>query len=78
MLHDFITEHRNDIIARCRAKIASRPAPRPTDDELEYGVPLFLAQIGDTSSKGRVLTSGNSGGARDRGVRFVAHGVVGA
>ena len=47
MLHDFITAHRTEIIARCRAKIASRPAPRPTDDELEYGVPLFLDQIAD-------------------------------
>jgi len=48
MLHDFIIEHRTEIIARCRGKIASRPAPRPTDDELEYGVPLFLDQIAET------------------------------
>jgi signal transduction histidine kinase len=48
MLHDFIAEHRTEIIARCRAKIASRPAPRPTDEELEYGVPLFLDQIAET------------------------------
>jgi signal transduction histidine kinase len=48
MLHDFITAHTAEIIARCRAKIASRPAPRPTDVELEHGVPLFLEQLADT------------------------------
>lgn len=48
MLHEFITAHRAEIIARCRAQIAGRPAPRPTDVELEYGVPLFLDQLVDT------------------------------
>lgn len=48
MLHEFVTANRAEIIARCRAKIASRPAPRPTDLELEYGVPLFLDQLADT------------------------------
>src|SRR5579863_8168030 len=48
MLHQFITENRSEIIDRCRAKIASRPAPRPTDVELEHGVPLFLDQLADT------------------------------
>lgn len=48
MLHEFITANRAEIVARCRAKIASRPAPRPTDVELEYGVPLFLDQLADT------------------------------
>ncbi len=48
MLHEFITEHRSEIIARCRGKLSSRPAPRPTDDELEHGVPLFLDQIAET------------------------------
>jgi hypothetical protein len=48
MLHEFITANRGELIARCRAKIASRPAPRPTDMELEHGVPLFLDQLADT------------------------------
>ena len=42
MLHEFVTANRDEILARCRAKIASRPGPYPTDAELEYGVPLFL------------------------------------
>jgi hypothetical protein len=48
MLHEFVTTNRDEIIARCRAKISSRPAPRPTDAELEHGVPLFLDQLADT------------------------------
>ncbi len=44
-LRDFIVENRSEIIARCRALVASRPAPRATDLELEYGVPLFLDQM---------------------------------
>ncbi len=48
MLHQFVTANRAEIIARCRAKISSRPVPRPTDAELEYGVPLFLDQLADT------------------------------
>ena len=48
MLHEFITANRSEIIARCRAKIASRSAPRPTDVELEHGVPLFLDQLANT------------------------------
>jgi signal transduction histidine kinase len=48
MLHDFVTANRAEIIARCRARVASRPAPRPTAVELEHGVPLFLDQLADT------------------------------
>ncbi len=44
-MHEFITANRDEIIARCRAKISSRPAPRATDLELEYGVPMFLDQL---------------------------------
>lgn len=48
MLHEFLTLHREDIIARTRAKVATRTAPRPTEAELEYGVPLFLDQLAET------------------------------
>lgn len=48
MLHEFVTEHRAEIIARCRAKVATRPAPRPTDAEIRHGIPLFLDQLAET------------------------------
>jgi signal transduction histidine kinase len=45
VLHDFLTEHRNDLIARCRSKVLKRRVPRATDAELEHGIPLFLDQL---------------------------------
>src|SRR5688572_27035912 len=48
MLHEFLTLHREEIIARTRAKVATRTAPRPTAAELEHGVPLFLDQLAET------------------------------
>jgi signal transduction histidine kinase len=48
MLYEFITAHREEIIARTRAKVAKRFAPKPTKEELKSGVPLFLDQIVET------------------------------
>src|SRR6185436_19197942 len=48
MLHEFLTFHRDEIIARTRRKVATRTAPRPTAAELEHGIPLFLEQLVDT------------------------------
>lgn len=45
MLHEFVTEHREEIIRRCRAKVELRSIPPPTSSELEVGVPLFLDQL---------------------------------
>ncbi len=45
MLHEFVTAQRAEIIARCRAKVSSRHAPRATASELEHGVPLVLDQL---------------------------------
>lgn len=45
MLHDFLTANRAEIIARTRAKVAKRSAPRATEAELAHGVPLFLDQL---------------------------------
>lgn len=48
MLHDFLSTNRAAIIARTRAKVAARPAPRATEEELQNGIPLFLDQLIDT------------------------------
>ena len=45
MLHEFLSTHRAAILARTRAKVAARPAPRATAAELEDGIPLFLDQL---------------------------------
>jgi signal transduction histidine kinase len=47
MLHEFVTAHREEIILRCRAKVASRSVPVPTAAEIDHGVPLFLDQLAD-------------------------------
>jgi signal transduction histidine kinase len=48
MLFDFIIAHREQLIARTRAKVAKRLSPRPTAAELNSGVPLFLEQLAET------------------------------
>ena len=48
MMYDFLTSHRGEIIALTRAKVAGRGAPRPTEAELENGIPLFLHQLIET------------------------------
>jgi signal transduction histidine kinase len=45
VLHEFVTAHRQELIARTRAKVAMRSAPRPSQRELETGVPLLLEQL---------------------------------
>ena len=48
MLHQFLTVHRDEIIARTRAKVAGRSARRAAQPELEHGVSLFLDQLAET------------------------------
>ena len=45
VLHEFLTAHRTDLIARCRSKVMQRRAPKATDAELEHGIPAFLDQL---------------------------------
>jgi len=45
MLHEFLQENREALIARCRSKVTTRRAPRATESELIYGIPLFLDQL---------------------------------
>lgn len=47
MLEDFIHANRDEILARTRARVATRTAPRPTAHELTHGVPLFLDELAD-------------------------------
>jgi signal transduction histidine kinase len=47
MLKDFLASNGPELIDRCRTKVAKRRAPRATPNELEYGVPFFLAHLAD-------------------------------
>ena len=52
MLHEFITLYRDEIIKRCRAKVAARSIPPPSEDEINHGVPMFLDQLVDALRAG--------------------------
>jgi hypothetical protein len=55
VLPEFLAANRDEIIARTRARVLGRVAPRPTDAELHTGIPLFLDQLievmGDPSGR---------------------------
>ena len=59
MLFEFITLNREEIIKRCRAKVAMRSMPLPSETEINHGVPLFLDQLVE------MLQSGAGTGAID-------------
>jgi len=67
MLHEFIVMNREEIIRRCRAKVATRSVPPPTEAEIDHGVPVFLNQLADALRLG--LTS-----SADIGHSAVQHG----
>jgi hypothetical protein len=65
MLHEFLTENRDQLIGRCRSKVSRRDSPPVTPSELEYGVPLFLDQLVEAlrceqadAARGRGVVSG--------------------
>jgi hypothetical protein len=45
MLHEFLTSNREELISRCRVKVAKRSTPKATERELQFGIPVFLAQL---------------------------------
>ena len=45
MLTELLRENRENLIDRCRLKVAQRSSPPATAAELQYGVPLILDQL---------------------------------
>jgi signal transduction histidine kinase len=71
MLHEFLTDNRQELITRCREKVALRDAPASGGAELDHGIGYFLDQLiktlaleqsADPQSSRRV--SGAAGGNR--------------
>ena len=54
MLRAFLAENREELIERCRSKVALRRAPRAPPAETLQGVPLFLSQLVATFPDGVV------------------------
>jgi hypothetical protein len=48
--------NREEIICRCRAKVATRSIPSPTQAEIEHGVPVFLDQLADALRRQLIST----------------------
>lgn len=82
MLFEFITANREVLIARARAKVAKRQAPRPTERELSNGVPLFLDELARTlrdppsSAEGSIERSAALHGAALLGLGYSVAQVV--
>jgi len=73
MLHTFLANNRDELISRCRIKVAQRPARGASVLQLENGVPLFLEQLIETlrieqtdRPADSVIVSGSSGGNSGR------------
>ena len=45
MLHEFLFSHRDELIDRCKAKVALRSPAELNGDGMHYGIPLFLDQL---------------------------------
>lgn len=85
MMHEFLANNRNELVARCAEKVAKRPKRGATKRQLENGIPMFLDQLKRTleaENKDEVgeglRISGPSGGDNSQlsemGVSAAAHG----
>ena len=87
MMHSFLTNNRDDLIARCKVKVGLRLRRAATPEQLANGVPLFIDQltqtlkaeeIGDASESLRISGSpgGDANSPSEIGVSAGAHGEV--
>jgi hypothetical protein len=74
VLHEFITANRDEIIERCRLKVAGRPAPPPTQAEIDHGVPMFLDQLVDELRQGPTSNQAITATAVEHGRQFLRQG----
>ncbi len=86
-MYRFLLRNRDELIERCKAKVALRPQRTASVDQLAKGVPLFLDQLiqtlqaeGDGEPEESLRISGSSGGdmfaLSEMGVGARAHGKV--
>ncbi|WP_426110402.1 sensor histidine kinase [Massilia sp. PWRC2] len=45
MMHDFLSNNRDELAARCRVKVGTRAGRSATEKQLQDGIPLFLEQL---------------------------------
>ena len=84
-MRGFLLNNRDELIQRCKDKVALRPSRGATREQLSHGVPMFLDQLtrtlaaeGDGDTVGGLLISGPSGGdasaLSEMGVSATVHG----
>lgn len=86
MMSGFLANNHDELVERCKAKVAMRPRRAATPDQLSNGVPLFLAQLqrtleaedGTEGVAESMRISGAPGGdalaVSEMGVSATAHG----
>jgi hypothetical protein len=74
MLHEFITVNREEIIRRCKVKVAARSSPVVTKAEIDHGVPAFLLHLIEELSHGPSKTEAISNSAVGHGHNLYLHG----
>lgn len=84
-MRGFLLNNRDELIQRCKDKVALRPSRGATREQLAHGVPLFLDQLtrtleaeGDGDAAGGLRISGPPGGdataLSEMGVSATVHG----
>jgi len=76
MLREFIAVNRDEIIRRCRAKVATRSIPPVSAAEIDHGVPLFLDQLSEVLSASGSSTAGIRTGAMLHGHELQLQGLT--
>jgi hypothetical protein len=74
-LATFIDVNRDELIGRCRAKVAKRSEPPPTHAEIDHGVPLLLTQLATELKRGVPRTDEISDSARSNGHALLVRGL---
>lgn len=84
-MRNFLTNNREELVSRCKSKVAQRPRRAATEQQLANGIPLFLDQLIRTLAaeeadkpEDSIRISGPSGGdslaLSEMGVSATAHG----
>lgn len=84
-MRNFLTNNQEELVSRCKSKVALRPRRAATEQQLANGIPLFLDQLirtlaaeEDNKPADSIRISGPSGGdslaLSEMGVTATAHG----
>lgn len=84
-MYQFLANHRDELITRCKDKVAARPHRSATQRQLVHGIPIFLEQLTRTleaeekgqAAEGKRISGASGGGGLSQseiGVTAAAHG----